>query len=114
MNVWSDSPVTVSGEMETFAPLLIHVKAICENIGAEFAGALLRPYGAAFGAIKKMGVHGDDVYDAAREAGRQLVQDGKMTDEVLATISRQLVPREPLLQATNAFFQKTLDALEKK
>ncbi len=108
--------VSVCGfhEIDNFDPLLVHAKAMCKNMGAEFAGALLRPHGAAIPFIKQMGLPVDDVFEAAREAGRQLVQDGKIADEVLATVSRELVPRDAYVQTANAFFKQTLDALEKK
>jgi hypothetical protein len=41
-----------------------------------------------------MGMPVDDVLYAAKEAGRQLVRDGEMSDETLSTISRELMPRE--------------------
>jgi len=108
--------VSVCGfhEIDNFDPLLVHVKAMCKNMGAEFAGALLRPHGAAIQAGKQMGLPVDEVFDAAREAGRKLVQDGKISDEILATISRELVPRDAYVQAANTFFKQTLDTLEKK
>ena len=37
-----------------------------------------------------------------------------MADEVLAIVSRELVPRDAYVQAANTFFKQTLDALEKK
>jgi len=55
----------------------------------------------------------DDVLDAAREAGRQLVRDGKMLPETLASVRRELVPSEAYLQTMNQLFQQMLDALEK-
>ncbi len=108
--------VSVCGfhEIDNFDSLQVHVKAMCKNMGTEFAGALLRPHGAAIPFIRKMGLPVDDVFEAAREAGRQLVQDGKIADEVLATVSRELVPRDAYVQTANAFFKQTLDALEKK
>jgi hypothetical protein len=36
----------------------------------------------------------DDIFEAAKEAGRQLVEDGKMSPEALAIVSRELLPLE--------------------
>jgi hypothetical protein len=36
----------------------------------------------------------DDVLNAAKEAGRQLVQEAKMSPESLAIVRRELVPLE--------------------
>lgn len=100
-------------EMDNFDTLLVHVKAACENMAKEFAGALLRPHGAMLGGMVEMGVALDDVLEAAREAGRQLVRDGSMSPGTLATVSRDLMPSETYLQNMNRLFQQMLDALEK-
>jgi len=100
-------------EMDNFDPLLVHVKAFCRNAAKEFAGALLRPHGEALRPMMKMGISLDDVFEAAREAGRQLVKDGKMSAETLNIVSRELVPLEMYVKAANETFQQALDALKK-
>jgi len=100
-------------EMDNFDPLLVHVKAFCRNGAMEFAGALLRPHGEALRPMMKMGISLDDVFEAAREAGRQLVRDGKMSAETLNIVSRELVPLEMYVKAANEMFQQTLDALKR-
>ncbi len=79
----------------------------------EFAGALLRPHGEALRPMMKLGISLDDVFDAAREAGRQLVKDGRMSTQTLNIVSRELVPLEAYVQAANEMFQQALDALKK-
>ena len=100
-------------EMDNFDPLLVHMKAICKNMGTEFAGALLRPHGEILKPLMEMGRSPDDVFEAAREAGRQLVEEGKMSPETLSIVSRELAPRESYLRGANRVFQQALDALEK-
>jgi len=100
-------------EMDNFDPLLVHTEAFCRNAGMEFAGALLRPHGEALRPMMKTGAPLDDVFEAAREAGRQLVQEGQMSAETLDTVSRELLPLEPYLRGANAHFQRVLDALKK-
>jgi len=46
--------------------------------GREFAGALLRPHSPALRPLMKMGMPVDDVFEAAKETGRQLVRNGEM------------------------------------
>jgi len=108
--------VSVCGftEMDNFDPLLMHVRAICKNMDCEFAGALLRPYAAVLPHFKEMGIHVDDIFEAARNAGHQLVRDGKMASETLATVSREVVPQETYVQGANAHFQQVLNSLESK
>jgi len=100
-------------EMDNFDPLLVHTKAFCKNAAMEFAGALLRPHGEALRPMMKLGISLDDVFDAAKDAGRQLVKDGKMSTETLNIVSRELVPLELYVRAANETFQRALDALKK-
>ncbi len=100
-------------EMDNFDPMLVHMKAACKNLSREFAGALLRPHGGGLRPMMEMGAPLDDIFEAAREAGRQLVRDGEMSTETLATVSRELMPRETYLQVLNGWFQQALDALKK-
>ena len=79
-------------EMDNFDPLVVHLKALCKNMSREYAGALLRPHGGALRILKGLGASADDVLEAARDAGRQLVRDGAIRDETLATVSRELMP----------------------
>jgi len=101
-------------EMDNFDALLVHVKAFCKNGNREFAGALLRPHGEALRPMLEIGGLVEDVVEAAREAGRQLVRDGKISTETLNTVSRELMSREDYIQVANQDFQQALDALEKK
>ena len=100
-------------EMDNFDPLLVHMKAFCKNYGREFAGALLRPCGPMLNPMMEIGGPKDDIFEAVKEAGRQLVRDGAMSVETLATVSRELMPREIYLQVMNQGAKWMLDALEK-
>jgi multimeric flavodoxin WrbA len=104
--------VSVSGftELDNFEPLVAHVEAACKNMDRAFAGALLRPYGASLRALRQMGIPVDDVVEGARNAGRQLVQQGCIAQETLAAVSRELVPREDYVRAVNASFGRALAA----
>ena len=100
-------------EMDNFDPLVVHVEAICRNMRSEFAGALLRPHGELLKPLIDMGRSPDDVFEAAKEAGRQLVKEGKMSPEALSTVSRELVRQESYVRGANQVFQQTLDGLQK-
>ena len=39
----------------------MHTKEVCKNMGAEFAGALLRPHGSALKGMKEMGMPVDEI-----------------------------------------------------
>lgn len=100
-------------EKDNFDPLIVHMKAICKNLSAEFAGALLRPHGEAMPDMLEMGAPIGDIFEAAKEAGRQLAKEQKMSQETLDIVSRELLPKEMYIQIVNQYFQQTLEALEK-
>ena len=81
-------------EIDNFDLLLAHIHAFCEHAEREFAGALLRSHGPALQPMMKEGAPVGDIFEAAKAAGRQLVADGKMSPETLATVSRELLPLE--------------------
>jgi multimeric flavodoxin WrbA len=100
-------------EMDNFNPLLVHMKAVSKNVGIEFAGALLRPHGPALSGMMEMGMPVDDIFDAAKEAGRQLVEDGRISPETLKGVSRELLPLEMYVEIVNQRFQEALDVMKK-
>jgi len=100
-------------EMDNFDPLLVHIKAVCKNADREFAGALLRPHGEALRPMMELGASPDDVFAAAKDAGRQLIRDGKMSPGTLNAVSRELMPLEMYFKFANESFQRALEALEK-
>ena len=101
-------------EMDNFDPLVKHMEAFCRNARDEFAGALLRPHGPALRNMIEMGMPVNDILDAAKQAGRQLVKDGKMSDNALKTVSRELLPKEMYIQIVNQYYTEELKKLEKK
>lgn len=101
-------------EMDNFDALVVHVKAMCRNMRSDFAGALLRPQGPAMKPMLAIGGLVDDIIEAARDAGRQLVRDGKISPETLKTVGRDVMPRDEYIQVINQNFQQTLDALPEK
>lgn len=101
-------------EMDNFDPLLVHMKAIGKNADREFAGAILRPHGAGMRSMIRGGIVLDDIFDAAKEAGRQLIVDGRMSLETLKTVSRELMPFEQFSQGANLQFRKILSAVKGK
>ena len=104
--------VSVCGfaEIETFEPLIAHMKAICENMRTEFMGAIVRPSAPALPAFIETGLPVDDIFDAAKDAGRELARDGSMSEETLAKVSRELMPKEVFVEMANFSFHQQIDA----
>jgi multimeric flavodoxin WrbA len=99
-------------ELDNFDSLLVHLEAVCKNMNSEFAGALLRPHGPALRRMLESGAAVDDVLEAAKEAGRQLMQDGQMSPDTLKAVSRELLPLETYVQTINRSFQQALGVPE--
>jgi ABC-type transporter Mla subunit MlaD len=77
------------------------MKAICKNMGWDFAGALLRPHGPVFKTMADRGTPVNDILQAAKDAGRQLVTDGAILPQTLATIGRPLMSLEDFIKRAN-------------
>jgi multimeric flavodoxin WrbA len=92
--------VSVSGftELDNFDPLVVHMKAAALNMKREFVGAILRPCAWIIPVAEERGASFDDVIEALRDAGQQLVSKGEMSEDALDTISRELVPRQKILE----------------
>ncbi len=99
-------------EKDNFDPLIVHMKAVCKNLSAEFSGALLRPHGEAMPGMLEMGAPIGDIFEAAKEVGRQLVKEGEMSQETLDIVSRELLPRDMYVHIVNQYFQQCLDELK--
>ncbi|TFG27180.1 flavodoxin family protein [Candidatus Thorarchaeota archaeon] len=100
--------VSVSGftELDNFDPLINHVRAICKNMNREFAGALVRSVAWIMDGAAEQGVQLDSIYEAVRQAGRELVSTGSMREETLETIRRDFVPRDTVVQLTQGFYDE--------
>jgi multimeric flavodoxin WrbA len=92
--------------IENFDPLLAHVQAICTNMSRDYAGALLRPHGPAMQSMIKRGMDLDDVFAAARDAGRQTAEDGAIKPDTLSAVSRELVPLDTYVKYANIGFER--------
>lgn len=58
-----------------------------------------------------MGASVDDIYQAAEEAGRQLIKDGRMKTQTMENVSREIISRESFVQSINANIQTILKRL---
>lgn len=99
--------ISVSGftEMDNFDPLVIHVKAMCKNMSREYVGAVLRPYAWIIEESEKKGAQVSDIYDAIKQAGHQLVADGKMKSDTLDIVARDFIPRELIVDIMKDAFK---------
>jgi NAD(P)H-dependent FMN reductase len=102
-------------EVEKFDPVIEQMRAIDRDTEIiEFAGALLRPHAEFLRGMLDLKMPCRDVLDAAREAGRQLVLDGRMSDETLRTVSRRLVPLRLFVGIGNAYTRRKINRAGKR
>lgn len=85
-------------EMDNFDPLIAHVKALSKNINREFVGSLLRPYAWIIDPGMKQGAPLGFIHEAVKKAGHQLISEGKMNEETLSVIAREIMPRDEVIK----------------
>lgn len=95
-------------EMESFDPVISHMRAFCETAAAEFCGALLRPHGPMLKGMLAKGAPVSDILEAAKEAGRQMATTGRMSDETLRAVGRPLLTRDAFIKISNEFAREAL------
>ncbi len=70
-----------------------HLKHFVKLFNRQFIGSIHRPHLWAIGMLQGMGVNLDDIFEAARDAGRQMVNQKSISKDTLITISRPLIPK---------------------
>jgi len=97
-------------ELSMFDPMLMQMKAIYTRPDGsnDFAGALLRPMAEGVKEMVKAGetelVEG--IFQAAREAGRQLAKEGTISEELQKKVSRVLMPRDAYYKAAQMMMEQ--------
>lgn len=81
-------------EQDNFDLLIEQMKAFAEHAEWEYVGSLVRPHGEAMKPMMKQPGVIDDIFEAARNAGKQLVNSGAMRPETLDIVRRILLPIE--------------------
>lgn len=109
--------VSVCGffESENFDPLIHHVQAICRNIDAVYAGALIRP---AAGMLPHVGLlhpfKTHAVHKAIEHAGEELVRGGSITAATANEAATEIISRETYLKYANRYFDQELQKIEER
>ena len=99
-------------EMDNFDPLVHHMKAICKNMNATYAGNVLLPTAPAWDTMKFLHPFKFRKIKAAiRDAGRQFVTSGTIQEETTAFIGQPLCTQEQYINAANKEFKKKLAKL---
>jgi multimeric flavodoxin WrbA len=90
-------------EMDNFDPLILHVKRAAQNLNMEYVGEILRP--AVYGLSKKKASDAvGRVMEAFERAGRELVENGVVSEKTRQEAGREIVRKEAYLRAINRYF----------
>ena len=84
------------------------VFVVCYVFHMVVAGVLLRPIAEPLPELKQHGIDVDGVYEAVRDAGRQLVADGAIDEATQGAVSRELIPPSVYRQEINAYFRQAI------
>ena len=104
-------------ELSMFDPLLAQMNALYSmpDVNSEFVGALLRPMADGMKEMIKAGETGsiDEVFKAAKEAGRQLVKEGRISEDLLKIVSKELMPRDAYYKAAQEMMDQASKSMSK-
>lgn len=78
-------------EVGNFGTVLRIAEELAKNFDIEFAAAVLRPHADCLAMSKEKA---EEVFEAAKQAGYQMVKEGKVSEDLLKIISQPLVPEE--------------------
>lgn len=93
-------------ELDNFDALVAHIKAFCKVGGRKYLGALLRPEGEMLPFIDRLlPDKAGALFEAVREAGRQVARGEAISDEVASRVSENFLPRDAFVEAANSFFK---------
>ncbi len=105
-------------KLKMFNPILAQMKALYSTPEANsaFVGALLRPHAEVMKEMIKARETKmvDAVFQAAREAGRQLVMEGRMAEDTLRAVSAALMPQDAYNKAAMESLQQMQEAARKR
>jgi len=88
-------------EKENFGTVVRIAEELAEDASVEFAGAVIRPHAFLMKKEGKLTRDGQVVIEAARKAGKELAQNGAISQETFEAISRPLISEEELRRMYN-------------
>jgi len=94
-------------EKENMSLVVDFVDHMAKDASVEFSGALLRPH--AF-LMEEFEEKAAEILSAAKQAGTQLIKDGKMSKETLEIVSKPIILEKDLRDRYNRSYQRAKDA----
>jgi multimeric flavodoxin WrbA len=107
---------TAALTIEQFDPLISHINNLCTVLGRNFIGSILRPTSLPFlqSLKNKNSLKVEDIILAAKEAGKQLIVKGFISQDILNIISRDLIPKDEFIKVFNSSISKAINQIKKK
>lgn len=106
-----------SWEIGMFEPLLVQMRALSEISDGqlEFIGALLRPHAECMKGMLNSESSGlvEAVFQAAREAGRDVVRKGRISEETMDDVKRELLTLEMYNEAMEEWMQQSQASMKR-
>ena len=104
--------VSTSGwwEIENLEAVRNIIEKFAAIMSIRFAGSLLRPHSGYMGSKKNLTDGGAEVLQAAERAGRELIEKGSMSDNILDQISKPLISREEAMERSHKHYRKNRQA----
>ena len=101
--------VCALSEMDNFDPLVLHVNRAAINLNMKYVGEILRPAVYSLD-MKKAGADAiGGILEAVERAGRELVENGVVSEKTQQEVSREVVPKEAYLRAMNRYFDAQIE-----
>ncbi len=97
-------------ERDNFDGLIDHMERICRNMQVRFVGAVVRPSSYIFTLEEILADPVREIKEAARRAGRELVETGELSERVLDDVARDYLPRDAFLKGSNEFWDRCIKA----
>lgn len=88
-------------EIENFSTVTRIVNELAEGMGIDFAGAVLRPH---VYVMKRMPEKERQILSAVRDSGRQLADEGKISQGTLDIIAQPLIPFDECISELNEMY----------
>ena len=94
--------------LDNFNLIIEHFESLSQLFNKEFLPPLLRPHSGILNTFRKFNIPAIDIFRAAKDAGRELVSTGRIPEELLKTISRDLAPKDSFIEEINGLVLKQL------
>jgi multimeric flavodoxin WrbA len=97
-------------ELDNFDEMMAHFRIIARHGKTRLLGSLLRPEGEFLEMGEKLMTEKvEAVYEASREAGRQLVRNGRIAEETEQAVAAELLTKEQFVEIANAYFKSVVE-----